>query len=171
MDDFESASSHLVNPTASHQVGISRGTNEREDFVARTQAWANSSNANATILRNLVENWHARVKSSKPVLVCQSAAEFDVTIATLTNLGAKPQQLDIGLHGDISHSWLDGVHAVYPNASISSVRASRGSTKIKVTEVSIIVRQTVGSLIPDGRDLHRAMIGLYIGLHTIGLDD
>ena len=171
MDDFEPASSHLVNPTVSHQVGISRGANEREDFVARTQAWANSSSANATILRNLLENWHARVKSSKPVIVCQSAADFDVTIAALTDLGAKPQQLDIRLHGDLPELWRDAVLAGYPDSTISSVRASRGSTKVKVTEVSITVRQTLGSLIPDGRDLHRAMLGLYIGLHALGMDD
>ena len=171
MDDFEPASSHLVNPTVSHQVGISRGANEREDFVARTQAWANSSRANATVLRNLLENWHTRVKSSKPVIVCQSSADFDVTIATLTDLGANPQQLDIRLHGDIQEPWRDTVLAEYPNSTFSSVRASRGSTKVKVTEVSITVRQTVGSLIPDGRDLHRAMLGLYIGLHALGMDD
>ena len=171
MDDFEPASSHLVNPTVSHQVGISRGANEREDFVARTQAWANSSRANATILRNLLENWHARVKSSRPVIVCQSSADFDVTIAALTDLGAKPQQLDIRLHGDLPELWRDAVLAGYPDSTISSVRASRGSTKVRVTEVSITVRQTLGSLIPDGRDLHRAMLGLYIGLHALGMDD
>lgn len=165
-DDFEPADSELVLPVASHQEGLARGAIEREDFVARAQAWAESKPENATRLRKMTEDWHARVRADKPSIVCKDLGEFDNTMGILMALGAQPDQLDIQLHGLETDTWLGSIRDRHPNAPTSSVRASRGSSRIRVAEVSIAVRQKAGSRIPDGRDLHRAFVGLYLATNS-----
>jgi hypothetical protein len=165
-DDFEPTLSELMVPVASHQVGVARGTLEREPFIARAQEWATSAEANLTRLRQFIDNWQARVKATKPTIVCQSMAELDESLEILQALGADPDQLDLRLHGDVSSSWLSGVQLRYPNAAIFTTRASRGNSRVKVAEVSISVGQQRNTRIPDGRDLHRAFVGLYVALHA-----
>ncbi len=165
-DDFEPNSSVLLTPIASHQAGVTRGAVEREDFVARAQAWAEANAKNLTRLQQMVDNWKARVRAERPTIVCHSIADFDESLATFLALGAKPEQLDIRLHGDTSGSWLSSIHARYPDVHKSPTRASRGSSRVKMTEVSIAVCQMPKSLVPDGRDLARALVGLYIALHA-----
>lgn len=162
LDDFEPKSSSLITPIESHQVGVHRGAVEREDFVARAQVWANAGTENLSRLQRLLDRWTEKVREDKPTIVCQSASELEESVSTLFALGAKPDQLSIQLHGDVIGSWLSRAHAQYTQATQSASRASRGNQRVKVTEASISIRQISGSLIPDGRDLHRALIGLYV---------
>ncbi|WP_341647241.1 hypothetical protein [Thauera sp. SDU_THAU2] len=115
-DDFEPNSSNLVSPVASHQKGIGRGTEEREDFVARAQKWASASTENTNRLRKLVDNWRTRVSASNPKIICCNLDELDESLAILQALGAEADQLDIGLHGNVSDSWLGDVQTRYPEA-------------------------------------------------------
>lgn len=163
-DDFEPDSSSIVKPLASHRTGIIKGVVEREDFVARAQKWAESSPENANRLKILVGNWFTRVNAIKPSLVCHSLRELTESVGILVALGATPDQLHIQMHGDTSDSWLVDVAVKYPTAAPLSTRASRGSARVKLSEASISVSQTAKSRIPDGRDLHRAFIGLHVAL-------
>lgn len=162
-DDFEPRSSQLIKPISSHQKGIARGSAEREDFIARTQAWALSSKENFERLVKFIDNWLSRVSASHPTVVCRSEDELDKALEVLQALGADLAQLDLKLHG-VQQPWLQNVQVRFPQATASTARASRGSSKVKVSEVSISVRQQPGSRIPDGRDLHRALAGLYVAI-------
>jgi hypothetical protein len=163
-DDFEPESSSIIKPYPIHRKGIVRGTAEREDFVARAKNWVNSHPSNIEDVKKLVGKWYATVDSDKPSIVCRNQSELEESIRTLISLGARIEHLAIQIHGDMSDSWLAEVTEKYPQTSHSIVRASRGSNRIKVSEVSISVLQSRGGLIPDGRDLHRALVGLYIAL-------
>lgn len=161
-DDFEPDSSELIWPVASHRVGLNRGSIEREDFVSRAQCWAEATPENRAVLSSLLERWCSRVDPVSPKLVCRNEEEVRVTMKFLSQLGAASSQLVLQLHGDRARQWQEEVQSEHPAATWSSVRASRGSARIKIYEVSIAVHQTQGSKIPDGRDLHRALVGLYL---------
>ena len=161
-DDFEPDSSELIWPVASHRVGLNRGSLEREDFVSRAQCWAEATPENRAVLSSLLERWCSRVDPVSPKLVCRNEEEVRVTMKFLSQLGAASSQLVLQLHGDRARQWQEEVQSEHPAATWSSVRASRGSARIKIYEVSIAVHQTQGSKIPDGRDLHRALVGLYL---------
>lgn len=90
--------------------------------------------------------------------------ELQRTITTLERLGATAAHLSFEIHGDQLDPWLVKAQAFRPMASHSSSRASRGSARVKVPEVSIAVKQVPGSPVPDGRDFHRAMMGLYLAI-------
>jgi len=161
-DDFEPDSSELIEPVASHRVGLNRGSLEREDFVSRVQRWAEAIPENRAALSALLERWCSRVDPVSPKLVCTNEEEVRVTMKFLSQLGAASSQLVVQLHGDRGRQWQEDVQTEYPAAAWSSARASRGSARVKMCEVSIAVYQTQGSKIPDGRDLHRALVGLYL---------
>ena len=80
---------------------------------------------------------------------------------TLENLGAAARHLSFELHGDQLDPWLVKAQEMISVDSHASVRASRGSARVKISEISIAVKQTPGSPVPDGRDFHRALVGLY----------
>lgn len=162
MDDFEPDSSSLVEPVTSHRVGVVRSGIEREDFVARVQAWTLSDLNNATRLRNLMHNWKERVKADNPAIVCRNESELNEALSILRALGADDSQLALRLHGDIDNTWLCQVLARFPKSETLSIRASRGNTRVKINEVSLNVRQKQNSRVPDGRDLHRALVGLFV---------
>lgn len=164
LDDFEPASSTLIAPIQSHRVGVQRGTVERDDFVARAQAWAGTSMANLGKLQQLLSRWTARVRDDKPAIVCKNPSELEESISTILALGGKIDQLHLQLHGDVNDTWLSTARARYPQAMPSATRASRGNQRVKVTEVSILIRQSSSSRIPDGRDFHRALIGLHVAV-------
>ena len=161
-DDFEPDSSELIAPVASHRVGLNRGSLEREDFVSRAQYWAESTAENRAVLCALLERWCSRVDPVSPKLVCTNEEEVRVTMKCLSQLGAARSQLVLQLHGDGGKQWQKDIQSEYPAATWSSARASRGSSRVKICEISIAVHQTQGSKIPDGRDLHRALVGLYL---------
>ena len=162
LDDFEPDSSELITPVASHRVGVIRGSVEREDFVARVQRWAEATPENRATLERLLEVWLSRVSPSSPKIVCRTSEEIHVMLKCLSQLGATSSQLKLQLHGDLATAWLVDVHEHNPSATWSSARASRGSPRVKVPEVSIAIDQVQGSQIPDGRDFHRSLIGLYL---------
>jgi hypothetical protein len=135
---------------------------EREDFVSRVQRWAEAIPENRAALSALLERWCSRVDPVSPKLVCTKEEEVRVTMKFLSQLGAASSQLVVQLHGDRGRQWQEDVQTEYPAAAWSSARASRGSARVKMCEVSIAVYQTQGSKIPDGRDLHRALVGLYL---------
>lgn len=161
-DDFEPDSSELIAPVASHRVGLNRGSAEREDFVSRSQHWAKATPENRAVLSALLERWCSRVDPISPKLVCTNEEEVRVTMKCLSQLGAASSQLVLQLHGDGGRQWQKNIQSEYPAATWSSARASRGSSRVKICETSIAVHQTQGSKIPDGRDLHRALVGLYL---------
>lgn len=161
-DDFEPASSDLIDAVASHRSGVVRGRLERESFTSVAQQWANSAPENRSALEEFLRIWVARVDPISPRIVCQSTDELQLTITTLENLGATAAQLSFALHGDPLDPWLVQAQELCPIVIYSSTRASRGSARVKVPEVSIAVKQLPGSFVPDGRDFHRALVGLYL---------
>lgn len=163
-DDFEPTSSDLIKPVASHQKGVERGANERRDFIARAQAWAKASYANSASLRAILENWKSRLSAIKPLIVCRTMDELNQWLGLLKLLEAHPDQLTIGLHGDLQDSFLSEAQRLHPLSDIITTPASRGTARLKRNEVSISVRQRPKSKVPDGRDLHRALVGLYVAL-------
>jgi hypothetical protein len=163
-DDFEPASSDLIDAVASHRNGVVRGRLERESFTSTAQRWTNASPENRSALEELLRIWVARVDPIYPRIVCQNTNELQLAIMTLENLGATTAQLSFELHGDPLDPWLVKAQEFCPIDSYSSNRASRGSARVKVPEVSIAVKQVPGSPVPDGRDFHRALVGLYLAL-------
>lgn len=163
-DDFEPASSELIDAVASHRSGVVRGRLERESFTSTVQRWANSAPENRSALEELLRIWVDRVDPIAPRIVCQNMDELQRTITTLERLGATAAHLSFEIHGDQLDPWLVKAQAFRPMASHSSSRASRGSARVKVPEVSIAVKQVPGSPVPDGRDFHRAMMGLYLAI-------
>lgn len=163
-DDFEPASSELIDAVASHRSGVVRGRLERESFTSTVQRWANSAPENRSALEELLRIWVDRVDPIAPRIVCQNMDELQRTITTLERLGATATHLSFEIHGDQLDPWLVKAQAFRPMASHSSSRASRGSARVKVPEVSIAVKQVPGSPVPDGRDFHRAMMGLYLAI-------
>jgi site-specific recombinase XerD len=163
-DDFEPTSSELIDSVASHQKGVERGANERRDFIARAQAWAKASDANSASLRALLENWKSRLSAIKPLIVCRTMDELNQWLGLLKLLEAHPDQLTIGLHGDLQDSFLGEARRLHPLSDIITTPASRGNARLKRNEVSISVHQRPKSKVPDGRDLHRALVGLYVAL-------
>lgn len=67
-------------------------------------------------------------------------------------------------YGDQLDPWLVKAQKVISLDSHATVRASRGSARVKVPEVSIAVKQVPGSPVPDGRDFHRALVGVYLSM-------
>ncbi len=86
---------------------------------------------------------------------------------TLENLGAAARHLSFELHGDQLDPWLVKAQEMISVDSHASVRASRGSARVKISEISIAVKQTPGSPVPDGRDFHRALVGLYCWIGAV----
>ena len=80
---------------------------------------------------------------------------------TLENLGAAARHLSFELHGDQLDPWLVKAQEMISIDSHASIRASRGGARVKISEISIAVKQIPGSPVPDGRDFHRALVGLY----------
>lgn len=74
------------------------------------------------------------------------------------------QHAGFELHGDQLDPWLIEAQEFRPIFSHSPSRASRGSARVKVPEVSIAVKQVLGSPVPDGRDFHRALVGVYLSI-------
>ena len=161
-DDFEPTSSELITPVASHQKGVGRGADERRDFIARAQAWARASDANISCMRALLTSWRSRLSEIKPLIVCRNMDELNQWLGMLTSLGAQLDQITIGLHGDLQDSFLREVRSLHPLSKVIKSPAGRGSARMKRNEVSVSVRQTPNSRVPDGRDLHRALVGLYV---------
>lgn len=164
-DDFEPASSELVAPVASHRSGVARGLLERESFTSVAQRWANAAAENRSALEELMRIWVYRVDPIAPRIVCQNFDELQKTIMTLENLGAAAGHLRFELHGDQLDPWLVKAQEMISIDSHATVRASRGSARVKVPEVSIAVKQVPGSPVPDGRDFHRTLVGVYLMSH------
>jgi integrase len=163
-DDFEPASSELIDAVASHRSGVSRGRLERESFTSSVQQWVNAASENRCALEELLRIWVARVDPTSPRIVCQNMDELRMTIMTLENLGATATHLGFELHGDPLDPWLIKAQEFRPIVSQASSRASRGSARVKIPEVSIAVKQVLGSPIPDGRDFHRALVSMYLAI-------
>lgn len=163
-DDFEPASSDLIDAVASHRSGVIRGQLERESFAAAVQDWANTAPENRSALEELLHIWVDRLAPISPRIVCQNLDELQRTITTLESLGATAAHLRFELHGDQLDPWLVNAQEMISIDSHASVRASRGSARVKVPEVSIAVKQVPGSPVPDGRDFHRALVGLYLAM-------
>lgn len=163
-DDFEPASSELIDAVASHRSGVVRGRLERESFTSTVQRWANSAPENRSALEELLGIWVDRVDPISPRIVCQNMDELQRIIMTLENLGATAAHLSFELHGDQLDPWLIEAQEFRPIFSHSPSRASRGSARVKVPEVSIAVKQVLGSPVPDGRDFHRALVGVYLSI-------
>ena len=101
-------------------------------------------------------------KADNPAIVCRNESELNEALSILRALGADDSQLALRLHGDIDNTWLCQVLARFPKSETLSIRASRGNTRVKINEVSLNVRQKQNSRVPDGRDLHRALVGLFV---------
>jgi integrase len=162
LDDFEPSSSELTRPISVHSTGVGRGRLERDRFVARTQSWLKQNPDQRDSLYNFLQRWKMRVDAADPRIVCTNQFELEQAIFLLTSLGADASQLAFVTHGDPSDQWLENVFLTQPGTRKSRDRASRGSRKIFVKEVSIGIRQKIGQEFPDGRDLHRALISICI---------
>ena len=149
---------------ASHRSGVIRGQLERESFAAAVQDWANTAPENRSALEELLHIWVDRLDPISPRIVCQNLDELQRTITTLESLGATAAHLRFELHGDQLDPWLVNAQEMISIDSHASVRSSRGSARVKVPEVSIAVKQVPGSPVPDGRDFHRALVGLYLAM-------
>lgn len=163
-DDFEPASSDLIDAVARHRSGVVRGRIERESFTSAVQRWSNAAPENRSALEELLGIWVDRVDPISPRIVCQNMDELQRIIMTLENLGATAAHLSFELHGDQLDPWLIKAQEFRPIFSHSPSRASRGSARVKVPEVSIAVKQVPGSPVPDGRDFHRALVGVYLSI-------
>lgn len=163
-DDFEPASSDLIDAVASHRNGVVRSRLERESFTSTVQHWANAAPENRSALEELLRIWVDRADPISPRIVCQNLDELQRTITTLGSLGATAAHLSFELHGDQLDPWLVKAQEMASIDSHASVRASRGSARVKVPEVSIAVKQVPGSPVPDGRDFHRALVGMYLAI-------
>jgi len=162
LDDFEPPSSELLLPVYAHSKGAFRGRLERDRLVAKAQAWSDGHAMHKELLRRFLKRWKTRVDAINPRVVCTDQQELDDAILVLKSLGASPTQLVIEVHGDSADRWLDQVMKSWPQVKSSGVRASRGSRKILVKEVSIAVKQTGEKGLPDGRDFHRALIAIAV---------
>ena len=167
LDDFEPIDSTLIRPVASHQRGVSRGRLERDRFLARVQKWLESRPADHEMFDRFMRRWEERVDASSPRVACVNQNELDETVSILTSLGAEPSQLIFETHGDRIDRWLEEVVLSHPVAKQSTHRASRGNSKVLVKEVSILIGQQAGQRFPDGRDLHRALIAVYVAWSTL----
>ena len=166
IDDFEPPSSELTRPIAAHSIGIGRGRLERDKFAAKTQSWLKNNPGQRDTLCNFLQSWKKRVDAVNPRIVCTNQSELEHAIFLLTSLGADASQLAFETHGDPADPWLESVLLTQPGTRQSRLRASRGSKKIVVTEVSIVVMQKIRKGFPDGRDLHRALISMYLAIET-----
>ncbi len=162
LDDFEPESSVFLKPLASHSKGTFRGRLERDRLVAKAQAWADSRTSNRAMLERFLERWKARVDAIHPRIVCVNQLEFDEAMAVLNGLGLEEMQPLIEVHGDSMDAWLNDVLKRWPAASSSETRASRGSKRVSVREVSIGIAQSSQGGLPDGRDLHRGLIAIAV---------
>lgn len=112
----------------------------------------------------MLERWAVRVRDGKPAIDCKNEFELDESVSTILALGAKADQLHLQLHGEINDTWLSSTRDHYPLALPSATHAIRGSHRVKVTEVSILIRQSSSSPVPDERDFHRALVGLHVAI-------
>lgn len=167
LDDFEPPSSELLRPTASHNRGVSRGRLERDRFLARTQQWLQGPPERREALGNFLKCWEARVDAQEPRVICVNQRELEQALSLLKDLGADSSQLLVEAHGDPSDLWLEQVVLSGTATKQSSSRASRGSNKVRVKEVSIAVQQKTGQQFPDGRDFHRALVSINVAWHTL----
>ena len=108
-----------------------------------------------------------KVDAKNPRIVCVNQSELDQARSLLENLGIDASQLGFCTHGDQHTPWLESVALKHAGTTHSENRASRGSQRVLVTEVSIAVKQKAGQQVPDGRDFHRALIALCVAISVL----
>ena len=167
LDDFEPPSSELLRPFSSQKTGVGRGQYERDQFVARTQKWIGIDPARKATLFQFLNLWEKKVDAKNPRIICVNQIELDQVRSLLENLGIDVSQLGFYTHGDPHNPWLESVALKHAGTTHSVNRASRGSHRVLVTEVSIAVKQKAGQQVPDGRDFHRALIALGVAIAVL----
>lgn len=164
-DDFEPDESDLIKGRPARGDGVLRGQKEREASLAEVEKKYHALASFRRALQQVCQSWLERVEPEDPWLVCKTQEEFDSLLLVLDELGASANQIEFEGVGSVLDPVISYVLRKSPGAKIhSSGRFSRGPKKARLVEVGARIRQAAGSRIGDGRDFHRLMLILTIGL-------
>jgi len=163
-DDFEPDNSDLIKGGPVRGKGVLRGRKEREASLAEAEKKYRTSAPFRGALQQVCRCWLERIEPQDPWLVCKTQEEFVSLLFALDALGTLANQIELEIVGPVTHPFISYVLLKFPGIKFRSSRLSRGPKKAMVVEVGARIRQAVSSRIGDGRDFHRLILILSIGL-------
>lgn len=155
-DDFEPDRSDLIMQRPARSGGVRRGSMEREATLSLAQRLHDGNKLFRSQLARVCGAWRARLNTVDPWFIACDLAELDTILQLLKKLGALDEQIEVRWAGMNSDHVVRDLLRRYPAAAQHTGRLSRGNPRARVTEIGVRVKQTAGSKIGDGRDLHRA---------------
>lgn len=114
--------------------------------------------------RQVCRCWLERIEPQDPWLVCKTQEELVSLLFVLNALGTLANQIELEIVGPVTHPFISYVLQKFPGVKFRSSRLSSGPRKTRVVEVGTRIRRAVNSRIGDGRDFHRLILILSIGL-------
>lgn len=164
-DDFEPVSGGLIAVAPKFPRGVWRGLAKRERFLATAQHNLLSQVDNVLRLQSLCSGWQEHVNVDRPFLIAKDPAQAVDYVQALTALGIEPTQILV--HAvDYSETELGQfISLVRPKKiTYGRTRVSKGYARKLTREIALNVEHRIGSDKLAGRDLHRAIFIMTIGL-------
>jgi len=154
----------MIQGRAPRSKGLVRAQKERQDRIGLAERLYRTDQKLAKSLETACLAWASYIDGDDPYLVVRTEHEYSAMIDVLLGLGLCQDQLDISYIGPSDTALYTFATRNFEVVHVTGTRFSRGPRRIPRTQIGIFVKQKAGSLIGDGRDVHRlfAMLACFI---------
>lgn len=159
--DYEHENSSIAYGKKSLSEGMLRSMGERLGLlkVMHTLYVADGNNTFRDSLDIVLRLWKSHLNADMPTLICTTSDEIKATLLVLSSLGADSKQLKFSGYGSESDGFIMETKHQFNKLEIKGSSYPSGGIKYqKNISIGIDVAQMKNSKIPDGRDLHRALV-------------
>lgn len=159
--DYEHEHSPIAFGKKSLIDGLMKGVDEREGFLKEMQNYyvLDHKGKFRDHFKLVLQNWKTHLNAEMLTLLCTTIEELNATLFVLRSLGAVDKQLKFSGYGLESDELIKDAKQQFHKLDIKKFSyPSRGIKYQKFSSVGIVVGQKSKSSIPDGRDLHRALV-------------